>query len=121
MEGILREMGATDEDFDGLKAVSNNLGADPTLPFRESRNGRFELNFLTSKINRIEFQPFVLSAQEDFVRHDSGKVRGFCSCLQQFLVRAQVLNQPADPLRTSCQQRLFALNFVVATPPPSVS
>jgi|GEM_PF-614462 len=77
MEGILRKMGATDEDFYGLKTVSNNLSPDPTLPFRESKNGRFELNFLTSTINRIEFQPFVLSAQEDFVRHDSGKVRRF--------------------------------------------
>lgn len=77
MEKILREMGATDADFDRLKTVSNNLGTDPTLPFRESKNGRFELNFLTSTINRIEFQPFVLSTQEDFVRHDSGKVREF--------------------------------------------
>jgi len=62
MEGILRKMGATDEDFNRLKTVSKNLDPDPTLPFRESKNGRFELNFLTSTINRIEFQPFVLSA-----------------------------------------------------------
>jgi len=62
MERILREMGAADADFDGLKAVSNNLGSDPTLPFRKSRNGRFEFNFPTSTINRIAFQPFVLSA-----------------------------------------------------------
>lgn len=77
MEKFLREMGATNADFDGLKNVSNNLGSDPTLPFRESKNGRFEFNFLNATINRIEFQPFVLSAQEDFVRHDSGKVREF--------------------------------------------
>ncbi|CDH23969.1 2OG-Fe dioxygenase family protein [Xenorhabdus bovienii] len=74
---VVRELGATDEDLDNLKTVSNNLFPDPTLPFRESRNGRFELDFANSKLNRIEFQPFVLSVGEDFVRHDSGMVRSF--------------------------------------------
>ncbi|GFM69967.1 hypothetical protein PSCICL_09590 [Pseudomonas cichorii] len=74
---IVKGLGATDEDLENLKRVSDNLPPDPTLPFRESRNGRFELDFANSKINRIEFQPFVLSVQEDFVRHDSGKIREF--------------------------------------------
>ncbi len=47
------------------------------LPFRKSRNGRFCFDFDRAQIERLEFQPFVLSVEEDFIRYDSGKVRHF--------------------------------------------
>jgi hypothetical protein len=50
---------------------------DPTLPFRKSKNGCFCFNIKNGRIDRLEFQPFILSADEDFVRHDSGQVREF--------------------------------------------
>jgi hypothetical protein len=77
MRPILATLGATDEDLDGLKATSDNLAPDPTLSFRKSRNGRFMLDMDASVVRRLEFQPFVLSAAEGFVRHDSGQLRRF--------------------------------------------
>jgi hypothetical protein len=74
---LLATLGATDEDLEQIKLVSDNLAKDPTLPFRESRNGRFCIDFDKSQAYRLEFQPFVLSAEEDFVRYDSGEVRKF--------------------------------------------
>ncbi|TLD19127.1 hypothetical protein PspLS_09780 [Pyricularia sp. CBS 133598] len=74
---LLRALGARDEDFEALKLVSDNLYNDPTLPFRRSRNGRFCFDFGTSTVRRLEFQPFALSLEEDFKRHDSGQVRIF--------------------------------------------
>ncbi|CNL96409.1 2OG-Fe dioxygenase family protein [Yersinia frederiksenii] len=64
-------------DFTKLESISNHLISDPTLPFRKTKTGRFCFNFKNSTIERIEFQPFVLSAEEDFVRHDSGETRCF--------------------------------------------
>jgi hypothetical protein len=40
---ILKVLGATDEDLEKMKGVSNDLRNDPTLPFRKSKNGRFLL------------------------------------------------------------------------------
>lgn len=77
MREILSEMGATDGDFAELQRVSESLPPDPTLPFRRSRNGRFVIDFEGRRIERAEYQPFILSKEEDFVRHDSGKVREF--------------------------------------------
>ncbi|KAI6258695.1 hypothetical protein MCOR27_006007 [Pyricularia oryzae] len=74
---LLRALGVRDEDFEALKLVSDNLYNDPTLPFRRSRNGRFCFDFGTSTVRRLEFQPFALSLEEDFKRHDSGQVRIF--------------------------------------------
>lgn len=74
---ILEEFGVRDEDFDALKTVGDHLAPDPTLPFRETNGARFCLDSERGKINRLEFQPFVLSLAEDFVRHDSGKLRRF--------------------------------------------
>ncbi|EFR03887.1 hypothetical protein MGYG_06885 [Nannizzia gypsea CBS 118893] len=70
---ILKLLGATDEDMEKIKTVSNSLPDDPTLPFRKSKNARFCFDFEQSKVRRLEFQPFILSADEDFVRHDSGQ------------------------------------------------
>ena len=77
MKEILAEMGATDGDFTELERVSGSLPPDPTLPFRRSRNGRFAIDFESRQIKRTEYQPFILSKEEDFVRHDSGKIREF--------------------------------------------
>ncbi|MEU2061859.1 2OG-Fe dioxygenase family protein [Streptomyces sp. NPDC013455] len=77
MVRILRALGATDEDLEKIRLVSDNLSPDPTLPFRESKNGRFCFDFDRSAAYRLESQPFALSAEEDFVRHDSGQTRVF--------------------------------------------
>jgi|SRR5579875_1346270 len=74
---LLKGLGANEEDIDKLKQVSNFLPKDPTLPFRKSKNGRFCFDMEIQKIERLEFQPFILSAEEDFVRHDSGQLRRF--------------------------------------------
>lgn len=77
MTEVLTGLGAYAEDFEAIRQVSDSLGEDPTLPFRKSKNGRFCFDPAQSLIYRTEFQPFILSAEEDFVRHDSGKVRRF--------------------------------------------
>ncbi|MGY0233308.1 2OG-Fe dioxygenase family protein [Longispora urticae] len=77
MVPLLSSLGATDEDFERLKLVSDQLESDPTLPFRRSRNGRFCLDPRTRRGYRLESQPFVLSREEDFVRHDSETPRRF--------------------------------------------
>ncbi|GAA0418163.1 2OG-Fe dioxygenase family protein [Streptomyces luteireticuli] len=77
MAGILRSLGASAADLESLELVSDGLSSDPTLPFRKSRNGRFRLDPVARRASRLEFQPFVLSKEEDFVRHDSGELRVF--------------------------------------------
>lgn len=77
MVPLLLGLGATRADLDALQRVSNNLYSDPTLPFRRSRNGRFCFDFSTRSVRRLEFQPFALSVEEDFKRHDSGQIRVF--------------------------------------------
>lgn len=74
---ILKVLGATDEDLEKMRTVSDSLRDDPTLPFRKSKNGRFCFDFDQSQVRRLEFQPFALSVEEDFVRHDSGQIRKF--------------------------------------------
>lgn len=77
MAQILLELGADRADVERLRYVSDRLSSDPTLPFRRTRNGRFCLDFDNQRIYRMSPQPFVLSEQEDFVRHDSGRTRVF--------------------------------------------
>lgn len=74
---LLSYLGISKSELNFLKIVSNNLPPDPTLKFRESRNGRFFHNNSQGFIYRTEFQPFVLSSSEDFIRHDSGQLRKF--------------------------------------------
>lgn len=74
---LLKALGARDEDFAAIQTVSDNLKGDPTLPFRLTRNGRFCFDFDTHTIRRLEFQPFVLSVEEDFSRYDSSQIRHF--------------------------------------------
>ncbi|PPG90784.1 hypothetical protein C5C00_01630 [Rathayibacter rathayi] len=77
MASILLALGATQEDVEALPRFANSLEVDPTLPFRRSRNGRFEIDFAARRISRSAVKQFVLSEDEDFVRHDSGAVREF--------------------------------------------
>jgi hypothetical protein len=74
---LLRSLGARDEDFATLPSVTNNLHSDPTLPYRKTKNGRFCFDFGTQTLRRLEFQPFILSENEDFKRYDSGQLRIF--------------------------------------------
>lgn len=77
MAVLLRGLGAMASDLIEIQRLSAGLPDDPTLPFRKSRNGRFLIDNARGRIERLEFQPFVLSADEDFVRYDSGIVREF--------------------------------------------
>jgi hypothetical protein len=77
MVPLLRVLGAAESDFAALQTVSDRLYTDPTLPFRKSRNGRFCFDMDSRSIRRLEFQPFALSIEEDFKRHDSNTIRVF--------------------------------------------
>ncbi|MFI6697455.1 2OG-Fe dioxygenase family protein [Streptomyces sp. NPDC050509] len=77
LTGIVKELGATDDDLENLATVSDGLKSDPTLPFRKTRTGRFGFDPRSMRVRRLEFQPFMLSLEDDFVRHDSGRVRVF--------------------------------------------
>ncbi|NNG83353.1 hypothetical protein DEH18_17890 [Streptomyces sp. NHF165] len=77
MVRIVQALGATDEDLDRLVTVSEALESDPTLPFRRTRTGRFGFDPASMEVRRLEFQPFMLSTEDDFVRHDAGQVRIF--------------------------------------------
>lgn len=77
MKEILRFLGSSENDLKTLESSGGNLWEDPTLPFRESRNGRFLINFERNSIKRLCFQPFVLSEEEEFIRDYSGLLRNF--------------------------------------------
>ncbi|KAL7962785.1 2OG-Fe dioxygenase domain-containing protein [Trichoderma compactum] len=77
MLALMLGLGAKESDIPGMKAVSDKLYHDPTLPFRLTRNSRFCLDFDTHSIRRLEFQPFCLTVEEDFNRYDSGAIRRF--------------------------------------------
>lgn len=77
MKELIFALGATPLDLEALQSDGDHLQLDPTLPFRRSRNGRYAFVPTEREIYRTVQQPFVLTADEDFVRHDSGKVREF--------------------------------------------
>lgn len=77
MEEILRFLGATDADLVNLQQSGDDLGEDPTLPFRKSRNGRFLIDFDKKVVSRLSFQSFILSKGEEFIRYDSDILRNF--------------------------------------------
>ncbi|KAE9986902.1 hypothetical protein EG328_004344 [Venturia inaequalis] len=77
---VLSGLGAKQRDIKMLQNACSNLPRDPTLPFRRAQMGRFLFDQSspgTPVFRRGEHQPWVLSGAEDFVRHDSGKVRHF--------------------------------------------
>ncbi|WP_145007968.1 2OG-Fe dioxygenase family protein [Kocuria marina] len=79
MKELVFALGATPSDLEAFQHESDLLEVDPTLAFRRSRNGRYCFVPEQREIYRTIQQPFVLSAEEDFVRHDSGKIREFAS------------------------------------------
>lgn len=77
VKDLVFSLGATPGDLAELQRDSGQLEVDPTLTFRRSRNGRYCFVPWKREIYRTVQQPFVLSAKEDFVRHDSGEIREF--------------------------------------------
>ena len=77
MMPLVLGLGARTEDLQRMSDVGDRLVGDPTLPFRLTRNGRFCVDYGTSSLRRLEFQPFTLTEEEDFKRYDSGEVRRF--------------------------------------------
>lgn len=74
---ILKGLGATDEDFDYIKSISDLTGPNPTLDYRTVTHGRYSIDFTSRSIQRLEQQPYMLTVQEDYRRHDSEIPRTF--------------------------------------------
>lgn len=87
---IVKGLGAFDSDRHGLEYSSDVLYQDPTLPFRKSRGGRFAIDMETNSLRRLEFQPFTLTAGEDFKRHDSGAIRRFDEILNNLQLNSML-------------------------------
>lgn len=77
MVPILKGLGARDADFGLLHSVSDQAGPDPTLDYRTVSFGRYCIDSDTRSIRRLENQPYTLTVEEDYVRHDSGIPRIF--------------------------------------------
>lgn len=74
---ILKGLGARDDDFDYVQQISDLTGPDPTLDYRSVTHGRYCIDPETRSIRRLEAQPYTLTVQEDYKRHDSGIPRLF--------------------------------------------
>ncbi|KAJ4363402.1 hypothetical protein N0V83_009695 [Neocucurbitaria cava] len=74
---ILKGLGAREDDFESVKEISDLTGPDPTLDYRTVTYGRFCIDPETRSIRRLETQPYTLTEQEDYKRHDSGIPRTF--------------------------------------------
>jgi hypothetical protein len=74
---ILTGLGAREDDFEYVKQISDLTGPDPTLDYRSVTYGRYCIDPETRSIRRLESQPYTLTEQEDYKRHDSGIPRMF--------------------------------------------
>lgn len=74
---ILEGLGGKQEDLPFIHTVGDRLTSDPTLEYRKTKQGRYSIDWETNKIKRLEFQPFLLSVDEDFNRFDSDRYRHF--------------------------------------------
>ncbi|KAF2105487.1 2OG-Fe dioxygenase-domain-containing protein [Lophiotrema nucula] len=74
---ILKGLGAREDDFEFVKEISDLTGPDPTLDYRSVTYGRYCIDPETRSIRRLESQPYTLTVQEDYKRHDSGVPRMF--------------------------------------------
>lgn len=74
---ILKGLGARDDDFESVQQISDLTGPDPTLDYRTVTYGRYCIDPETRSIRRLESQPYTLTVQEDYKRHDSGVPRIF--------------------------------------------
>jgi hypothetical protein len=74
---ILEGLGVRKEDFESVQQISDLTGPDPTLDYRTVTHGRYCIDPETRSIRRLEAQPYTLTVQEDYKRHDSGIPRMF--------------------------------------------
>ena len=78
MSSILKNLfGATEEDLVALENSCDNMNHDPALKFRKMANCRLGLDLVDGTARRLERSPHILTANEGFKRHDSGKYRFF--------------------------------------------
>lgn len=77
MVPILKGLGAREDDFELVKQISDLTGPDPTLDYRTVTYGRYCIDPETRSIRRLAAQPYTLTVQEDYKRHDSGIPRMF--------------------------------------------
>ncbi|OAT26759.1 2OG-Fe dioxygenase family protein [Proteus myxofaciens] len=74
---LIKGLGAQDKDINELSEYGDYLAQDPTLSFRHSRTGRYLFDNEEKNISRLEYQPFVLTKEDGFIREDSGAKRHF--------------------------------------------
>jgi hypothetical protein len=74
---ILTGLGALPTDFPLVQEISDLTGPDPTLDYRSVTYGRYHIDPETRSIRRLASQPYTLTVQEDYKRHDSGIPRTF--------------------------------------------
>ncbi|ODM19448.1 hypothetical protein SI65_04432 [Aspergillus cristatus] len=68
MVPVLKGLGATDEDFGYVKSISDLTSLD--LDYCTITHGRYSIDFAACSIQRLEQQPYTLTVQEDYRRHD---------------------------------------------------
>jgi len=73
----LQLFGGNADELQELARAGDRLPQDPTLAFRRSKSGRFELNPGQGSVSRLQYEPFILDGNQDFKRHDSGRLRHF--------------------------------------------
>lgn len=74
---LIKQLGAEEKDINALMEYGDYLAQDPTLSFRHSRTGRYLFDNEIKTISRLEYQPFVLTEDDGFIREDSGAQRHF--------------------------------------------
>ncbi len=74
---LIKQLGAEEKDINALMEYGDYLAQDPTLSFRHSRTGRYLFDNDIETISRLEYQPFVLTEEDGFIREDSGTQRHF--------------------------------------------
>lgn len=74
---LIKQLGAEEKDINTLMEYGDYLAQDPTLSFRHSRTGRYLFDNDIETISRLEYQPFVLTEEDGFIREDSGAQRHF--------------------------------------------
>lgn len=74
---LIKQLGAKEKDINTLMEYGDYLAQDPTLSFRHSRTGRYLFDNDIETISRLEYQPFVLTEEDGFIREDSGAQRHF--------------------------------------------
>ena len=74
---LIKKLGAKEKDINTLMEYGDYLAQDPTLSFRHTRTGRYLFDNDIETISRLEYQPFVLTEEDGFIREDSGAQRHF--------------------------------------------